>query len=118
MKRTVLDDVAREYSLTPPGVALALDLTGARPDAAAWRAFTLQFLNAAGIASLGAGIIFFVAANWQDYGILGRFAILQAAFVGCIAAAGWGAAPPTLGHGAPVVATKQNPPHQPHIGHN
>ena len=105
MKRTVLDDVARDHSLTPPAVALALDWTGARPDAAAWRAFTLRFLNAAGVASLGAGIIFFVAANWQDYGILGRFAILQAAFVAAIAAAWWRPPPGAVGQGALVLAT-------------
>jgi len=105
MKRTVLDDVARDHDLAQPAIALALDLTGARPDAAAWRAFTLRFLNAAGIASLGAGIIFFVAANWQDYGILGRFAILQAAFVACIAAAWWRPPPSAVGQGALVLAT-------------
>lgn len=105
MKRTVLDDVARDHDLNQTAIALALDLTGARPDAAAWRAFTFRFLNAAGIASLGAGIIFFVAANWQDYGILGRFAILQAAFVACIAAAWWRPPPAAVGQGALALAT-------------
>src|SRR4051812_3599032 len=33
-----------------------------------WREFSIRLLNAAGVASLGAGVIFFVAANWQDYG--------------------------------------------------
>ena len=52
------------------------DLIAARPAAAAWRAFAIRLLNAAGIGALGAGIIFFVAANWQDYGLMGRFALL------------------------------------------
>jgi Predicted membrane protein (DUF2157) len=105
MKRSVLDQVARDYDLDKPAVAAALDLTGARPDAAAWRAFTIRLLNGAGIGALGAGIIFFVAANWQDYGVMGRFAILEAAFVACVGFAFWRPPPSALGQAALVLAT-------------
>ncbi len=81
------------------------DLIAARPDAAAWRAFAIRLLNAAGIGALGAGIIFFVAANWQDYGLMGRFAILQAAFVACVGIAFWRPPPGAIGPLALVLAT-------------
>ena len=61
MQRSTLDRAALEHRLTQPAVALALDLAGARPDAAAWQTFVLRVLNAAGIGALGAGVIFFVA---------------------------------------------------------
>ena len=51
----------------------------ALPDPSSWRVFTYRLLNAAGVGSLGAGVIFFVAANWTQYGNLGRFAIIQVA---------------------------------------
>lgn len=73
----------------------------AAPD---WRAFSIRLLNAAGVASLGAGVIFFVAANWQDYGILGRFAILQASLLATAGAAFWKPPPHALGQSALVLA--------------
>ncbi|HEX7560124.1 MAG TPA: DUF2157 domain-containing protein [Usitatibacter sp.] len=105
MKRSVLDQVAQDYHLAEPAVAAALEFTGARPDAAAWHGFTLRLLNAAGIGALGAGLIFFVAANWRDYGTLGRFAILEAAFIACVGFALWRPPPGTLGQSALVLAT-------------
>jgi uncharacterized membrane protein len=105
VKRSVLDEVARDYRLDAAAAAVALDLTGARPDAAAWLAFTTRLLNAAGIGALGAGIIFFVAANWQDYGVMGRFAILEAAFVACVGIAFWRPPPGALGQASLVLAT-------------
>ena len=105
MKRSVLDQVAQDYHLAQPAVAAALEFTGARPDVAAWHAFTLRLLNAAGIGALGAGLIFFVAANWRDYGTLGRFAILEAAFAACVGFALWRPPPGTLGQSALVLAT-------------
>jgi uncharacterized membrane protein len=75
-----------------------------RPDAAAWRAFFVQLLQGAGVGSLGAGVIFFVAANWQDYGLMGRFAILQAALVACAGLALWRPPPSPLGQSLVVLA--------------
>ena len=69
MKRFVLDGIARDFELSEAAVSTALDLTGARPDDAAWRTFAVRVLNAAGFASLGAGAIFFVAANWTEFGV-------------------------------------------------
>lgn len=104
MKRSVLDRVVLEQRLDPPAVAMALDLSGARPDAAAWRAFLARVLNGAGITGLGAGAIFFVAANWQDYGVAGRFALLQVAFAIAVGLALWRPAPGMLGESALTLA--------------
>src|SRR5258706_14539715 len=84
MKRSTLDQLARDYGLSESAIAVALDLSGSRPDAAAWRAFAIRLLNAAGIAAAGAGAIFFVAANWQHFGGIGRFGLLQIAFMACL----------------------------------
>lgn len=105
MKRSVLDQLVLERRLDEPAVALALDLSGARPDAAAWRRFGIGLLNASGIAALGAGVIFFVAANWQQYGVMGRFALIQAALVAAAGLAFWRPPPAALGHATLVLAT-------------
>jgi uncharacterized membrane protein len=105
MKRAVLDQLARDHVFTADTAAMALDLTGARPDGATWRAFAVHLMNAAGIAAIGAGVIFFVAANWQDYGVVGRFVLLQSAFLACVVLAWLRPPPHALGNGALVMAT-------------
>ena len=105
MRRSELDQVTQQYRLSESAVALALDLTGARPDAATWRAFAVRVLNAAGLAALAAGAIFFVAANWKAYGVVGRFAILEVALLVCVALALWRPPPGVSGQGALILAT-------------
>ncbi|MES3013033.1 MAG: DUF2157 domain-containing protein, partial [Pseudomonadota bacterium] len=105
MDRPALDTFTRQHQLSPAAVTAALQLTGARPDAPAWRAFAATLLRAAGLGAIGAGILFFVAANWQDYGVLGRFALLQTALLICIGIALWRAPPALPGQGALILAT-------------
>jgi uncharacterized membrane protein len=105
MNRAVLDRLARDFRFSEEAASAALDLSGARPDAGAWRSFAVRLMNAAGIAAAGAGVIFFVAANWQDYGVLGRFVLLQAAVVACVVAAWLRPPPHAIGNGALVMAT-------------
>jgi uncharacterized membrane protein len=104
MKRSVLDRVVHEQRLDESATAMALELSGARPDAGAWRTFLARVLNGAGVAGLGAGAIFFVAANWQDYGVMGRFALLQVALAAAAGLALWRPPPAALGEGALVIA--------------
>ena len=76
-----------------------------RPTPAEWRAFVAQDLHAAGLGALGAGILFFVAANWQAWGLIGRFALLQAGLLLAVAVALWRAPPLPIGQGALLLAT-------------
>jgi uncharacterized membrane protein len=105
MDRPALDAFARRHRLTPPAIDAALALTSARPQPTAWRAFAASLLHAAGLGALGAGALFFVAANWQNYGVFGRFALLQVALLGCVGVALWRAPPARAGQAALILAT-------------
>lgn len=105
MNRPALDAFTRQHRLPLPAINAALQLTGARPGATAWRAFAAMLLRAAGIGALGAGALFFVAANWQAFGVVGRFALLQTALIGCVGVALWRAPPSLPGQGALILAT-------------
>jgi uncharacterized membrane protein len=97
MNRTELDTFVEHHKLSPAGVELALELTGSRASAFEAREFAIRALRLAGALSLAAGVIFFVAANWQELHVAGRFALLQILFLGGIAAALWQPPPLTLG---------------------
>jgi uncharacterized membrane protein len=105
MNRTALDAFCARHALAPPAIAAALRLTGAQPDAPQWRAFATTLLHAAGLGALGAGVLFFVAANWQDCGVFGRFALLQCALLACVALAWWRTPPAPVGQAALILAT-------------
>jgi uncharacterized membrane protein len=105
MDRPALDAFTRQHRLAAPAVAAALALTGARPDTTAWRRFATALLHAAGLGAIGAGMLFFVAANWQDYGVFGRFALLQTALLACIVVALWRPPPAQPGQAALILAT-------------
>ncbi len=89
MKRTKLDALLSPHQLEAPAIEKALTLTGNRPGATEWRAFASRALGLAGIAALGAGLIFFIAANWQAMGVMGRFALLQMVLIICVGIAWW-----------------------------
>ena len=88
-----------------PALELTVDHPTDHPTAAEWRAFAAWLLHAAGQGGLGAGIVFFVAANWQAWGLLGRFGLLQAGLLICIAAALWRPPPRRIGQAALLLAT-------------
>jgi len=48
------------------------------PNQAEWHTFIDKLLLATGILSLGCGIIFFFAFNWQELGRIAKFALLEA----------------------------------------
>ncbi len=105
MDRTAFDAFSARHALTPPAIAAALRLTGAQPDALQWRAFAATLLHAAGLGAVGAGVLFFVAANWQGYGVFGRFALLQCTLLACVALACWRTPPAPVGQAALILAT-------------
>ena len=105
LKRSTLDEIVRDHRLGEAAVSMALDLSGGRPGADAWRAFAARLLGAAGVAGLGAGAIFFVAANWRDFAVLGRFGIVEGFFAASVAAALWRPPPHAAGRAALALAT-------------
>jgi uncharacterized membrane protein len=105
MNRHSLDTFCQQQQLDAEGVGLVLSLSGSRPDAPEWRHFLAQLLRGAGLGALGAGVLFFVAANWQDYGVLGRFVLLQSGLLLGVVVALWRAPPQQLGQAGLLLAT-------------
>jgi uncharacterized membrane protein len=89
MKRIELDALAEGQKLSEPAVRQLLQWNGLWPDAIQWRSFASRLSFAAGIASLSAGIIFFIAANWSRFAVFGRFALLQLLLIASCALAWW-----------------------------
>lgn len=104
MDRKDLDAFVAHYRLPAAGAEAALDIAGARPDRRELRHFSIRLLQLAGVLSLGAGIVFFIAANWQAMGVAGRFALAQGCLVACTAAALWKPAPQLTGRCALLLA--------------
>jgi len=100
MKRAVLDQVALDHHLDEAAVAAALDLTGARPGRDDWRRFASRMSLGAGVAALAAAVIMFVAANWRELAVAGRFALAHAALLACVGVALWRPPPHALGGAA------------------
>ena len=100
MKRAVLDQVALDCHLDEAAVAAALDLTGARPGRDDWRRFASRVSLGAGVAAIAAAVIMFVAANWHELAVVGRFALAHAALLACVGVALWRPPPQAMGRAA------------------
>lgn len=77
MNRNELDAFAAHYGLSADAVTSALDVADARPTRADMMRFGVRALHLAGVLSIAAGVVFFVAANWGTLGIFGRFALVE-----------------------------------------
>ena len=97
MNRKELDALVEHHNLTASGVEALLEVAGARPSAAEQLRFGIRMLALAGVLSLAAGVIFFVAANWDELRVVGRFALLETLFVATVAVAIWQPPPLALG---------------------
>jgi uncharacterized membrane protein len=83
LKRSELDGLAESYSLTATKVEPLLELADARPSRAEGLRFLGTCLRIAGVLSLAAGLVFFVAANWGEITVFGRFALIELVIVAC-----------------------------------
>jgi uncharacterized membrane protein len=97
MNRKQLDAFVEHYGLPEPVVRDVLELAGARPSRSDESQFLSRALLLGGILSLAAGVIFFVAANWDALKTLGRFALLEIVLVAAVVVALW--KPPPAVHG-------------------
>jgi uncharacterized membrane protein len=83
VKRSELDDLAEFHSLDSQKVETLLELADARPSRAEGLRFLGACLRIAGLLSLAAGLVFFVAANWSRIAVFGRFALIELVLVAC-----------------------------------
>ena len=104
MNRSELDAFVAHYRLSAQATDVVLDLTAARPVTGELRLFLVRVQQLAGVLSLAAGLVFFIAANWQDMGVTGRFALIQGVIVVSVALALWKPPPQTAGHYALLMA--------------
>ena len=81
--RAELDQIAGHYELGSADVDAMLELAESRPGAAATRRFLSGTLRIGGILSLAAGVVFFVAANWSEIEVFGRFGLLELLLAAC-----------------------------------
>jgi uncharacterized membrane protein len=104
LKRSELDGLAEFYSLDVSRTETLLDLAQARPSRTEGLGFLARCLRIAGVLSLAAGLVFFVAANWSNITVPGRFALIELVIVAAVALA-WIKPPPAfLGRGAVFLA--------------
>ncbi len=83
LKRSELDSLAEFHSLDATKVETLLELAGARPSRAEGLRFLGSCLRIAGVLSLAAGLVFFVAANWSKFAVFGRFALIELVLLAC-----------------------------------
>ncbi len=97
MDRQQFIELAHSQAWSPQEISRAAELLDLRPDIAQWWRFALSLLRGVGSGLLAAGIVCFVAANWQDFGIWGRFALLQLVFASAALLAWWRPPPDVFG---------------------
>jgi uncharacterized membrane protein len=100
LKRSELDSLTEFYSLDGARTATLLELADAQPSRVEGFRFIATCLRIAGVLSLAAGLVFFVAANWNDIAVFGRFALIELSMLACAVLA-WMKPPPSfIGRGA------------------
>ena len=104
LKRGELDHLAKFYSLDEARIETLFELSGARPTRAEGLAFLGSCLRIGGILSLAASIVFFVAANWSDIAVFGRFALIELVLLACGVVAILKPPPAAVGRGALFLA--------------
>lgn len=75
--RNEILDWARQGRIAARDVRKALEVGGALPSAAHWRQFLDRLLLFLGAVLLGAGVVFFLAYNWQDLGRFAKFGLVE-----------------------------------------
>lgn len=104
LKRSELDGLAEFYSLDAERTETMLDLAGARPSRAEGLRFLATCAGVGGVLSLAAGLVFFVAANWGEIAVFGRFALIELVLVACAVLAFVKPPPVFIGRGAVFLA--------------
>lgn len=74
-------DWVEQGRIAPGRLRAALEAGAVLPTSNEWRGFVERLLLWLGVVSLAAGLIFFLAYNWQDLGRTAKLALAQAAIV-------------------------------------
>jgi uncharacterized membrane protein len=78
-------DWAAEGRIAPGDLRRALEVAGALPDSLEWRRFLDRLLLFGGTMLVAAGVIFFLAFNWNDLGRMFKFALVEVLLVAALA---------------------------------
>jgi uncharacterized membrane protein len=98
-------DWAEQGRLDPGAVRDALAFAGVTPDAARWRRFIDALLLSLGSALIAAGVIFFLAYNWDGIGRFARFVLVEAVLAASIAIAWYAGLEKPVGKAALLLAS-------------
>lgn len=82
--RHIILSWAEQGRLSATELSRALALVGVLPSREAWRHFLDRLLLWMGTVLIAAGLIFFLAYNWDDLGRLTRFSLVQALLVAAL----------------------------------
>lgn len=104
MNRYDLDALVAHHQLDAAATDEVLTLAQARPTRTELSQFISRMLQLAGVLSLAAGIVFFIAANWDAFAIFGRFALIETLMIVAVAIALWKPPPLALGRFALLMA--------------
>jgi|GEM_PF-648507 len=104
MNRSHIDALSAHHSLPANAVQALLIWNGQTPNRLDWARFWFALTRSAGIIAIGVGSIFFIAANWQQFPVFGRFALLEILLLLACAIAWWRPAPSVIGQSALMLA--------------
>lgn len=79
--RHLILDWAEQGRIVPENLRRSLSLAGALPSPAQWRRFLDHLLLWLGTLLVAAGVIFFVAYNWNDLGRFAKFGLIEGVVV-------------------------------------
>jgi uncharacterized membrane protein len=95
--RTELDALVEHHRLGASAAEVLFELAEARPTPAQKREFARRLLGLAGVLSLLAAVIFFLAANWEALGLFARFGLVAAPLAAAALVAFWRPPPARAG---------------------
>jgi uncharacterized membrane protein len=104
MDRKLLDAFVAHHKLSLGAITEAFELVRARPTNEELRHFAITMLRLAGALSVAAGIVFFIAANWDAFDVFGRFVLVEGLLVIASGVAIWKPPPAALGRFALLFA--------------
>jgi uncharacterized membrane protein len=80
-RRKALSVLIEQRKLSTQSIEHAKSTIDFNPSNKEWKSFIDQLLLWSGVLALSCGLIFFIAANWQDIGRFAKFAIVEAFIV-------------------------------------